>query len=493
MGLCKVSNESTRAIAEALSKKRTLFAILLIAVYAVINGILLYFHEPWIDEAQAWLIARDLSFWEIPSQMHYEGHPCLWHWILYPFAHMGLPYITINIVSFVITLAATAFMVWKAPFPIWVKALFALSPCLTYFYPVLARSYCLMPPILFAMAYYYPSRMTHPCRYTLLIALLVQTHIIMEIMALMLSVLLLIEYACDTYKTRNYRKAVHYILALLIPLASAIFLLYILRDVESSSAFEIKQIGIGNIIAFLSLHKLVVFTAIMLLVAAVLKRSMTAYAVTAIVVASLCFQLWIYIAAWYINDHRYAAAFLMIMWAFWIIQDERNEQREGRTSRHKNAIWASRVCNIILPLLLAVFIEKLLPLEEFDIRMPYSNAEDAAKFIKTNIPKDAILLTDEQHIGTAVIPYLDQPKMLYCPTMEEFSFTTWNGNELIKISYDEFKKRMEIYENSEVPVYLLSFGSLSHVSDHRFSEDYELVYKSEATAKHENYEIYKIH
>ena len=495
MGLCKVSNVSTRAIAEVLSKKRTLFAILLIAVYAVINGILLYFHEPWRDEAQAWLIARDLTFWEIPSQMSYEGHPCLWHWILYPFAHMGLPYITINIVSYVIMLAATAFMVWKAPFPIWVKVLFALSPCLTYFYPVIARSYCLIPPILFALAYLYPTRKEHPCRYTIFIALLVQTHVIMEMMALMLSLLLLIEYARDIYITRNRRKALHYILALLIPLISAIFLLYQLYDVETSSSYEIKQIGIREIIVFLSHYKWFICTTAMLVVMAVLKRANTAYAAVAITVVSLCFQVWFYIAVYAISCQRYMAAIHILIWAFWIIQDSRNGWQIERILSRKYAVWANRLCNIILVLFFATLIKKELPVAYRDIRLPYSNAKEAAKFIKTNIPKDAILLADAPAWASAITPYLDDNvKPLFCSTMKEFSFVTWDGNEEATISYEDFKREMDVYGISNVPIYLISVTRWSFIRDSRLSEDNELIYNSKVKAMtDEDFDIYKIH
>ena len=493
MGLCKVSNESTRAIAEVLSKKRTLFAILLIAAYAVINGILLYFHEPWGDEAQVWLIARDLAFWDIPSLMHYEGHPCLWHWIIYPFVRAGLPYITLNIVSYVIMLAATAFMVWKAPFPIWVKALFVLSPCLTYFYPVIARSYCLIPPILFALAYFYPSRMSHPCRYTLFIALLVQTHVIMEMMALMLSLILLIEYARDIYITRNRRKALHYILALLIPLASAIFLLYQLYDVEASSAYGIKQIETSEIIAFLSSKKWIVCMAVLIVVMAALKRTMAACTAAVAVVVSLCFQAWIYIAVREMNYHRYVAAILIIVWAFWFIQDKRNDRRTRRTPSRKHTLWANRLCNVILALFLAVTIKNYLPQAKFDIVSPYSGSKAAAKFINANIPKDAILLATHQHSASAIIPYISQKNMLFCASMQEFSFLTFNGEERIIISYEDFKNRIANYENSEVPVYLIIDRGVIDVSDSKFSEDYKMVYKSEVKSKYENYDIYKIH
>lgn len=40
--------------------------------YAALVLTMLFFHEPWRDEAQAWLVVRDLDFLGILSQMKYE-------------------------------------------------------------------------------------------------------------------------------------------------------------------------------------------------------------------------------------------------------------------------------------------------------------------------------------------------------------------------------------------------------------------------------------
>lgn len=37
------------------------------------------FHELWKDEWQAWLMARDMSWGQLLSELYYEGHPALWY------------------------------------------------------------------------------------------------------------------------------------------------------------------------------------------------------------------------------------------------------------------------------------------------------------------------------------------------------------------------------------------------------------------------------
>lgn len=77
--------------------------IIVFTIYACITFSLLFFHESWRDEAQAWLLARDCSIPELVAAMKYEGHFLLWYFILMPFAKNGFPYITTNILSWLIT------------------------------------------------------------------------------------------------------------------------------------------------------------------------------------------------------------------------------------------------------------------------------------------------------------------------------------------------------------------------------------------------------
>ncbi|MCE9581429.1 MAG: hypothetical protein K8T20_02815, partial [Planctomycetes bacterium] len=59
------------------SRSRTGWSVLIFAVYAVVTLAMIPFHEPWRDEAQSWLIARDLGPGGIVHQMGYEGTPAL--------------------------------------------------------------------------------------------------------------------------------------------------------------------------------------------------------------------------------------------------------------------------------------------------------------------------------------------------------------------------------------------------------------------------------
>ena len=50
-------------------------------------------HEPWNDEAQSWLLARDVSLPQLLFHaLRYESHPPLWYLILWIPTHLHIGY-----------------------------------------------------------------------------------------------------------------------------------------------------------------------------------------------------------------------------------------------------------------------------------------------------------------------------------------------------------------------------------------------------------------
>ena len=71
---------------------RNLWNWLIFAVYFLVGIFLVSGHVPWRDEAQSWLLARDLSWSNLIAQMPYEGSPPLWHFLVKILVETGLPY-----------------------------------------------------------------------------------------------------------------------------------------------------------------------------------------------------------------------------------------------------------------------------------------------------------------------------------------------------------------------------------------------------------------
>jgi len=152
----------------------------LFLAYAAVTLVLTLRHEPWADELQAWLIARDCTVPEIFKMMRWEGHFVPWYLMLHVFAAHGGPVLCMSILSWAFMAAAGAFFVFRAPFSLPMKAFVLSSAGMLFWYPVVARCYAPIPLLVFALAACYPARLKHPLLYGFLIACLTNTHAYFE-------------------------------------------------------------------------------------------------------------------------------------------------------------------------------------------------------------------------------------------------------------------------------------------------------------------------
>lgn len=123
-----------------------------LAGYAALVGCLVPFHEPWADEAQAWLIARDNSLWQIfRYRLHYEGAPGLWHLCLHVLHALGGGYTAMHWMGAAFALAGVAVFLRWAPFPLLLRVLLPFTFFFAFQYAVVARSYTLYPMLAFGL------------------------------------------------------------------------------------------------------------------------------------------------------------------------------------------------------------------------------------------------------------------------------------------------------------------------------------------------------
>lgn len=149
-------------------------AVLLL--FTTIAGVAAWFHEPWSDEAQAWLIARDLGIPGILHQMGYEGSPPLWHLLLWALTRLQLPYAALGAVS--VALVAGGMYIWLrwSPLPAPVRFLVPFAFYYQYQYAVVTRSYALSTLLAFAAAALWRARKVRVIPLAAVLALLAQTN-----------------------------------------------------------------------------------------------------------------------------------------------------------------------------------------------------------------------------------------------------------------------------------------------------------------------------
>jgi hypothetical protein len=111
------------------------------------------FHEPWADEAQAWMLARSLTVWQLfHTYLRYEGSPGLWHLLLWLLVRLHVSYTGMHWVCGLIAFGGISVLVLCSPFPRWIKLVLPFTYFLAFQYAVVARNYVLVPLLLFSIA-----------------------------------------------------------------------------------------------------------------------------------------------------------------------------------------------------------------------------------------------------------------------------------------------------------------------------------------------------
>ena len=171
-----------KSIVNSISNQQKVLGFTFI-VYTISMLVFIPFHEPWADEAQSWLLARDSSLWELLwTNLRLEGTPGLWQLLLMIPAKF-LPYASLNYISGLAAIIGCYLILFKSPLPIWLRVLLPFSYFLFFQYGIVARSYSLLIPLLFGIATIYKARFDRPFLFIFLIILLANVSLHGSLMA----------------------------------------------------------------------------------------------------------------------------------------------------------------------------------------------------------------------------------------------------------------------------------------------------------------------
>ena len=198
------------------SKKDKIINLVILLIYTICIIIIASRHGLYIDESQAWLIAKNLNLPEIVEQMKYEGHSYFWHFLLYPFVHSGFTLFQTRIISVISCVISAIIILKRAPFKRYLKVLILFSPAMLFYYSAFLRPYCIIPPCLFAIASIYPDRKKHPYLMALLIGILANTHVIILPIVGMLVLYYWFDIFIFDFKKIDNKARTNYILSFII-------------------------------------------------------------------------------------------------------------------------------------------------------------------------------------------------------------------------------------------------------------------------------------
>lgn len=481
--------------------KKNKFNISIMLGYMILSFVIMLFHEQWRDEAQSWLIARDLGFLDIIKQMKYEGHPFLWYYILAIFAKLGFPYITVKIVSWLITTISAYLILKKSPFSKWVRVLIIFTTPFIYWFSAIARSYCLIPLAIVLIAITYKERKEKPIRYVLSIILLANTHVIMFALVGMLLLVFYVERLKEFKNNTSYenRKIIYSFIIAVILLAITIIPMFtsltMNKEVDSNFEFniikftdDIEQVT-KEIEIYLFGTRGDIFYAIMIVIVIfMLAYQFKYYPINAtIFLISLIYQFIIYIYIYPMSEQRASTILCIVLLFAWI-----QKYSEIKDENHK---LDEKLVGKILIILLCVNIvfggEYILE----DIKGKYSRAKETAKYISENINDGKFISTDIAY-ASSIIPFMEgkQKETFWNPKSEEyFTYVTWDENSTPMQDISELKGKIKNNFSPEEKLYLLYAFSEEKINVQELEEGYiTLVYESISSIRKENYKIYEI-
>ncbi|MCI8376002.1 MAG: hypothetical protein HFI29_11295 [Lachnospiraceae bacterium] len=483
---------------KALELAKRLWPYFFLALYLLVNGALIVNHENWRDEAQAWQIAKHLSLPGLFQQLKYEGHPCLWFLILLPFAKLGLPFAWMGFLSLLLMAAGAWLLLRKAPFCIPLKALLLFGSFFVYYYPVISRSYCLIPPLLAWLALLYPKRREQPLWYGTALALLTQTHIFMIGLSFLLSFFWLLELLWEWKKgRREKRNVLENGAGMGISLASALFLIWELAgsvgsnvgvDVHISSSLHsnLHRINVGTHWAINELLGMGLSDSAWKLWRLVIVLGM----------AALLFYAWkealIYIGTvgiqflmfTYVNLASPQKAMLLaheLIFILWIILENKKERRIEK--------WCWQTA---LALLALVCIQGHGSRILGDLSQAYSSSKGMADYIRTNISADTPVITTGDVYAEGAAAYLSEREIWYPVTESAVTFLVWDEKRSESISYEELLVRVKRQYPDAEEMYLLhgEGGNVQDVENYR-SQMQEIL-RIDATAPNESTVLYYV-
>lgn len=455
----------------AFKKHRLLLLdLLVIAVYAVINFLILSRHEPWRDEAQTWLVARDAPIVSILfGQNLYERHPALWYLLLAPLAKSGLPYISQALLHMALAVGAVALFILRSPFSRLTKYLFVFSYYMMSEYAVIARSYILGILLLFALADLYPRKLHHPLVYALLVFLLFNTHFLYFLMAASFALLFVIE--CIHRKKFGEPKL--WLSVALMSLGAA-FAFSQGALLPQDHAEYGRILGFDPEAPFFALAK--AFIPIDLDVSRPLAEGLGIFATVIIFLslvkkpAAFCFAGFslaglMYILASQFPGHlrHFGLALMALLTALWIgaSEPERSWIPWPRLSggiKNFSTTLCYRYSIIILNVAFLISLKYTFMAHSLDFHHDFSGSKKMARYLqtlRTHVPLDRfVIVANPSDSASAVLPYLPGRKFWYADIQDFGTYLKWN------------KKRAEnlaLTDEEVVGRAAKAFGGLSNV------------------------------
>ena len=490
--------------------KEKIFLYILFFSYAISSLIITILHESWCDEAQAWLIARDLDVIGIIRQMKYEGHSCLWHMILMPFAKLGFPFATAKYISWGFCTVAAWMILMKAPFSKLLKALFLFNPAMIYLIPAITRCYCLIPFLVSILSILYKEKEEHPYKYAVALAFLVNVHVVMIPMAALLVLTFWGEKLILKRKELEKEEKIRLWLSLgfvalgalimFLQIYSALFGCTILDSTNKMNNIlnleyikynlNLTLVQIGNYLYHnekWGLYGMIVVC--MLLVLATVLHPRQGF----IFWLELIFLVFVQTFVWFVNKQRAVIpVFLLLFWCWNARQERENGKLFGKIPE---TVFIDLACAVFLIVTMYNYV-----MIRDDIVGKYSTSKEVASFIEEKIPKGSVFICPNNEKVTSIIAYTKKGDyQFYAPNSKKYyTYISWDRQWQNLSSMKDIENAIDDLKNEgHENIYVIIGKYITYADMDIKVEKFPKIYVADDSfhtyyAEYEDYIVYKV-
>ena len=413
------------------------FAIIVTLLYFIASLILILNHESWTDEANPYLVAKEMNFSNFFEIISGEPHPILWTLLLMPFAKLGFPLIASHIISLVIMTLAVWLLTKYAPFSKLAKIAIVLSAIIFYFNPVITRDYCLVPLAGILVCLAYRDRFKHPIRYSLAIALLLQTHFLAVGLGAVLYVVFFVE--CIKKRVNSWSVGasvlivgVSVALGMMCAIGSLMGQVIIQDTMQCCGGVADRPSLLGY---FSSINTSVFGMAVPIIeVSLVLvlfylflrKRRQFLYVLVPVLVNMFVLT---YVYGSHGNPQKDAINLVFILVAFWTMYYDRSKDIFVGLQKKIKGMATMQIIRRRIPVSLAVFIfpfamsiPNTMMASAYDLNGDFSGSKVLADFINENLPANSVIVIPAYSVLStlpAVATELEDGRILWDAVNEE--------------------------------------------------------------------------
>ncbi|UWG98548.1 hypothetical protein LPY66_07025 [Dehalobacter sp. DCM] len=374
-------------------------AFLMFIVFALITGL---HHEPWTDEAQSWLIARDTNWTQLFSVMAYEGSPALWPIVLKIFISFGLEYQNLFIVPLIFSTLGVWLLIYKSDFPLLIRVFLPFTYYIFYQYTIVARSYSLILPCIQLIVLFYKDRLRKPYIFGILLIVLsgISVH------AMILSGILFLFYCWDILKIMKANAPSRQIIAN-SAVVGVIALSYLL-----TVSYLIPPADLSFVAAKFDWNLLNIITRFCVLIGEALifnTSTMYSFIVMGVIAAIfalvyqgngkfyiICTSICLFLSCFYCNKWHIGLIFLSFLLALQLF----SPTLKAKDTRIRYAVY------VLIGIVFCVQISWGIRTATYDCRNSHSGAYAAAEFIKEN-RYDQTRIYGLGYCSTAIEPYFN--------------------------------------------------------------------------------------